>query len=71
MANDERRLADNLWDLRDDACDHPERWEGITVEDVFQRLAKLVEEAEDRGEPVDWWGVRTDMLAWRADDGRV
>jgi hypothetical protein len=53
MANVERRLADNFWDLRDDAYDHPARWKGVTAETVFQRLAEYVEEAEERGEPIE------------------
>lgn len=50
MATSERRLADNVWDLRDDAHDHPERWAGVTVEAVLRRLAAFVEEAEKRGD---------------------
>lgn len=67
MTSSERRVADNFWDLRDNAYDHPERWNGVTAERVFQRIAELVEVIEDRGAPVDWRKVRTDMLAWRAD----
>lgn len=57
MANVERRLVDSFWDLRDDACDHPGRWQGVTPEALLQRLAHYVEEAEERGEPMDWRGV--------------
>ncbi|MEZ5092988.1 hypothetical protein [Nocardioides sp.] len=56
MANFERRLVDNFWDLRDDAYDHPARWEGVTAEAIFQRLLML-EAAEQRGE-IDWWTGR-------------
>lgn len=67
MANVERRLVDNFWDLRDDAYDHPDRWEGVTPEQVFQQLAAFVEEAEDRGTPIDWGrDVVVRMIAWRA-----
>jgi hypothetical protein len=62
-----RRLVDNFWDLRDDAYDHPGRWQGVTGEAVFQRLAEYVEAAEERGEPIDWQRDVTDQLiAWRA-----
>ena len=65
MATSERRLADNFWDLSDDA-DHPERWEGVTAEAVLQRLAEFVEEPEERGEPIDWWqDVAQRMIDWR------
>lgn len=70
MAKAERRLVDNFWDLRDDAYDYPERWEDVTVEGVLQRLAELVEEAEERGESIDWWrDVGERMIAWRAAGG--
>lgn len=63
----ERRLVDNFWDLRDDAYDHPDRWQGVTAEALFQRLAEYVEEAEQGGEPIDWWrDVTVRMIAWRA-----
>jgi hypothetical protein len=66
MASPERRLVDGFWDLRDDAVDHPERWSGVTPEAVFQRLAEVVEEAEERGGPVDWTrDVTARMIAWR------
>jgi len=54
MATTERRVVDSFWDLSDDAYDHPERWEGVTDETLFQRLAEFVEEVEERGEPIDW-----------------
>lgn len=60
-----RRLVDNFWDLRDDAYDHPDRWQGVTALDLFQRLAECVEEAEDQGGPIDWVRVRTKILDWR------
>jgi hypothetical protein len=62
----DQRLVDNFWDLRDDAYDHPDRWEGVTALDLFQRLAECVEEAEDQGMPIDWFGVRAKMIDWRA-----
>ena len=69
MASPERRLVDSFWDLRDDAYDHPEHWSGVTAEAVFQRLAEVVEEAEERGEPIDWSrDVAARMIAWRACD---
>jgi hypothetical protein len=49
MANVERRIVDNFWDLRDDAYDHPGRCKGVTAEALFQRLAEYVEDAEERG----------------------
>ena len=67
MANVERTLADNFWDLRDDAYDHPARWQGVGAEAVFQRLAEYVEVAEGRGGPIDWRrDVAERMIAWRA-----
>lgn len=69
MTNAERRVVDSFWDLRDDAYDHPGRWEGLTAEALFQRLAECVEEAEERGGPLDWPGVAERMLAWRDDQG--
>lgn len=72
MADVGRRLADSFWDLRDDAYDHPERWEGVTAEAVFQRLGQLVEEVEERGESLDWRRcVVEPLIAWRADIGKV
>ena len=69
MASPERRLVNSLWDLRDDAYDHPERWNGVTAEAVFQRLAEVVEEAGERGEPIDWSrDVAARMIAWRTAD---
>lgn len=70
MATPEPRLVDNFWDLRDDANDHPERWEGVTVEAVFQQLAQFIEEAEERGEPIDWSrDVTQRMIDWRGRKG--
>ncbi|MEQ4205766.1 hypothetical protein [Actinopolymorpha sp. B9G3] len=69
MANVERRLVDSFWDLRDDAHDHPSRWQGVTAEVLFQRLAEYVEHAEERGGPMDWRGVADRMIAWRASEG--
>lgn len=72
MVDVERRLVDNFWDLRDDAYDDPGRWRGVTAEVVFQRLAEYVEEAEERGEPIDWRrDVAERMIAWRATEGDV
>lgn len=68
MTHTERRLADAFWDLRDDAHDHPDRWRGVTAEVVFQHLAEYVEEAEERGEPMDWAAVTDRMVAWRRND---
>ena len=66
---DERRLVDGFWDLRDNAHDHPGRWRGVTVEELFQRLAEYVEEAEERTEPIDWRrDVVERMIAWRATE---
>jgi hypothetical protein len=70
VANVERRLVDSFWDLRDDAHDHPGRWQGVAAEALFQRLAEYVEEAEERGVPIDWRrGVAERMIAWRASEG--
>ncbi|TDE92449.1 hypothetical protein EXU48_12850 [Occultella glacieicola] len=68
MADVERRLVDNFWDLRDDAYDHPGRWQGVTAEMLFQRLAEYVEEAEERDDPIDWRDVAARMLAWRSGE---
>ena len=63
----DRRLVDNFWDLRDDAYDHPDRWQGVTAEALFQCLAEFVEEAEEGDEPIDWWrDVAERVIAWRA-----
>jgi hypothetical protein len=71
MATVERRLVDSSWDLRDDAYDHPGRWQGVTAELLFQQLAQYVEEAEERGEPIDWrHDVAERMIAWRAREGK-
>jgi hypothetical protein len=70
MASVERRLVDSFWDLRDDAYDHPERWQGVTAEELFQRLAQYVEEADERGAPIDWsQDVAVRMIAWRTSVG--
>lgn len=61
---------DNFWDLRDDAYDHPARWQGLTADSLFQRLALYVEEAEESGEPLDWRGITERMIAWRASEGK-
>jgi hypothetical protein len=66
MADNVRRLADTFWDLRDDAYDHPERWE-VSANDIFQILPEFVERAEDRGDPIDWRrDVVEPMLQWRS-----
>ena len=69
MTGVERRVVDGFWDLRDDACDHPDRWQGVTAEAIFQRLAECVEESEERGGQVDWRDVTERMIAWRAVEG--
>ncbi|GAB4064966.1 hypothetical protein GCM10028777_13050 [Angustibacter speluncae] len=68
MPSIERRLADAFWDLRDDPYDHPGRRRGVTPEDLFQRLAEWVEDAEGRGVEVDWDDVSRRLLAWRSTD---
>jgi hypothetical protein len=45
-------LADALWDLRDDAYDHPDRWSGATAETLFQALASTIERLGDSNEPL-------------------
>ncbi|GAA2469894.1 hypothetical protein GCM10009858_04020 [Terrabacter carboxydivorans] len=41
-----------------------------TAEDVFQRLAQFVEEAEERGQPINWrQSVTERMIVWRAGEG--
>lgn len=68
MANVEGRIADSFWDLRDDACDNPDHWQGTTAEALFQRLAEYVEEAEEAGEPIAWRrSVAERMIAWRRE----
>ena len=70
MAEYTRRLADPFWDLRDDAYDHPERWD-VTANDIFQSLAEFVERAEDRGGQIDWRrDVVEPMLRWRTPGDR-
>ncbi len=68
MANLERRIVDTFWDLRDDAHDHPERWQGIEAEAVFQVLATLVEQQEESGASIDWPIVANRLIAWRETD---
>jgi len=58
----ERRLSDEFWDLRDDAHDAPARWSGVTAEEIFQRLADKVEDAEGAGEPLH---LSTTLKEWR------
>ena len=67
VVNADRRLVDSFWDLRDDACDHPERWQGASAEEIFQRLAEFVEKAEERSEPIDWRDIAVQMIAWRVN----
>jgi hypothetical protein len=43
----------------------------VAAEEAFQRLAELVEEAGNRGGPVDWWGVRSEMPLPRAGRART
>jgi hypothetical protein len=70
MATAERRIVDSFWDLRDDAYDRPGRWEGVAAEALFQRLAEYVDEAEERGDSIDWRrDVAERMIAWRATEG--
>jgi len=70
VAKVQRRIVDSFWDLRDDAHDHPGRWQGVTAEALFQRLAEYVEEAEELAVPIDWRrGVAERMIAWRASQG--
>jgi hypothetical protein len=51
------------------AYDHPGRWQGVTADVLFQRLAQYVEAVEEHGEPMDWRGVAEAMIAWRASEG--
>lgn len=70
MAAAKRRLVDSFWDLRDNAYDHPERWHGVSADEIFQRLSEYVEAAAERGEPIDWQrDVAERLIAWRADQG--
>lgn len=63
------RLCDSFWDLRDDAFDHPERWQGMTAVEMFQRLAEYVENAEEHGGQIDWRrDIAARMIAWRAPE---
>lgn len=65
----ERRLVDNFWDLRDDAIDHPEHWQGVEAEAIFQVLATLVEQEEESGDSIDWSAVAARIIAWREAEG--
>ena len=70
MGRTERRVVDSFWDLRDDAHDHPDRWKRVTPEELFQKLAEYVEEAEERGPTIDWGPDVTErLLAWRTSEG--
>lgn len=69
MGISQRRLSDSFWDLRDDAHDHPARWQGLNAEAVFQRLAECVEAAEEKEQPVDWQrDVTEPLVAWRVNE---
>ena len=71
METPERRLVDSFWDLRDDAYDHPDRWQGVTPVVLFEQLAEYVEAAEERGVAIRWrQDVTERMIAWRALEGR-
>ncbi len=69
MPDEEPRLVDAFWNLRDDAYDHSVYWNGLTAEAIFQRLAEYVEDAEERGDPIDWIEIAARMIAWRANKG--
>lgn len=47
-------VASAFWDLRDHAYDHPDEWDGITAELVFQAVAGVIERAADSGAAIDW-----------------
>jgi len=56
--NDE--ILNALWDLGDSAYDHPQSWDALTAEALFQALAETVAEvpADDRG-----WFAASRLLA--------
>lgn len=62
------RIVDSFWDLRDDAYDHPDRWRDVTAEEVFQRLAEIVEQVDPGGDAQDWFVVQQRMVAWRSGE---
>ena len=41
------QIASLLWDLRDDAYDHPEQWEGVSAVACWQGVASLLEGIAD------------------------
>jgi hypothetical protein len=43
-----------IWDLRDDAYDHPREWKAVTAEAVFQAVGDVLERAIDAGGNMDW-----------------
>jgi len=47
-------MADAFWDLRDHAYDHPDAWDEVTPEAVFQAMAEVTERAADAGGEMDW-----------------
>jgi hypothetical protein len=59
-------FAAALWELRDDAYDHPDRWSGATAEALFQALATTIERLGDSDEslkPSEFVGlVRAEMV---------
>lgn len=59
-------FAAALWDLRDDAYDHPDHWSGATAEALFQALATTIERLGDSDEllkPSELAGlVRAEMV---------
>lgn len=67
MSNSNRRLVDSFWDLRDNATDYPERWQDVEAEAIFQILATLIEQEEEKGSAIDWRAVVTRMIAWRGE----
>lgn len=49
--------ASAFWDLRDRAYDHPDEWDGVTPEVVFQAVAGVIERAAESGTPIDWSAI--------------
>lgn len=50
-------MAGAFWDLRDHAHDHPDEWDGVTAEVVFQAVAAVIERAAESGTAIDWSAI--------------
>jgi hypothetical protein len=52
-------IVSAIWDLRDHAYDHPQLWESVSAESVFQAMGESMQRAIDSGGEVDWGRLST------------